>query len=330
MIHGLRVTGLRRSYGAVPVLRGIDLDVPAGALTAVVGPSGCGKTTLLRLIAGFDRPEAGTIAIGDRTVTEPGSLMPPERRRIGYVTQDGNLFPHLTVAGNITFGLPRSGRRARHRVGELLELVGLESSYADRRPDALSGGQQQRVALARALAPHPDLVLLDEPFSPLDAGLRASTRRAVVDALAASGTTTLLVTHDQAEALSSADRLAVMRDGVIVQEGSPVDLYHRPGDRGVAAFLGEVVHLPAGFAAAPTAGPRNGDTSVIVRPEQLVLTDSTAAAVSAEVLTTDFFGPYAEIRLRTPDGTILTARCPGHLVPGIGDRVGVRLTGSPL
>lgn len=321
MTPGLRVVGLRRSYGATPVLRGIDLDVPAGALTAVVGPSGCGKTTLLRLIAGFDRPQAGTVAIGDRVVTGPSLLVAPERRRIGYVTQDGNLFPHLTVAGNITFGLPRRMRRARHRVDELLELVGLEAAYADRRPDALSGGQQQRVALARALASRPDLVLLDEPFSSLDAGLRASTRRAVVDALAASGATTLLVTHDQAEALSSAARLAVMRDGVIVQEGRPVDLYRRPTDRGVAAFLGEVVDLPAGF----TTG-----SGSIVRPEQLMLTDAADADVNAEVLRIDFFGAYADVRLRAPGEIVLTARCPGHLAPVAGDRVGVLLTGSPL
>lgn len=334
MTPGLRVVGLRRSYGTTPVLNGLDLDVPTGALTAVVGPSGCGKTTLLRLVAGFDRPQAGTVTIGGRAVTGPGLLVPPERRRIGYVTQDGNLFPHLTVAGNITFGLPRRMRRARHRVDELLELVGLEPAYADRRPDALSGGQQQRVALARALAPGPDLVLLDEPFSSLDAGLRASTRHAVVDALAASGTTTVLVTHDQAEALSSADRLAVMRDGVIVQEGRPVDLYHRPTDRGVAAFLGEVVDLPAGFASGSAPTPRgalrNGTASIAVRPEQVVLTDAADADVSAEVLQIDFFGAYTEVRLRAPGGIVLTARCPGHLAPAVGDRVGVLLTGSPL
>jgi iron(III) transport system ATP-binding protein len=328
----LRVAGLRHAYGTVHVLHGIDLDVPAGGLTAVLGPSGCGKTTLLRLVAGFDRPREGTVALGDRLVTGPGRLVPPERRRIGYVTQDGSLFPHLTVAANITFGLPRRERRARYRVDELLGLVGLDPAYADRRPDELSGGQQQRVALARALAPRPDLVLLDEPFSSLDAALRVSTRRAVVAALAASGTTTVLVTHDQGEALSLADRVAVMRDGVVVQEGRPTDLYHRPGDRGVAAFLGEVVDLPAGVTGtgAPTSGRRNGATRMLVRPEQVLLTGTADATVVAEVLAVEFYGFYADVRLRTPDGLAVSARCPGHLVPTVGDRVGVVVTGGPL
>ncbi|GAA1854785.1 ABC transporter ATP-binding protein [Pseudonocardia ailaonensis] len=323
---GLDVRGLRRSYGDVPVLQGLDLTVPAGALTAVVGPSGCGKTTLLRLVAGFDRPGAGTVTIDGRAVTGPGVLVAPERRRIGYVTQDGTLFPHLTVARNITFGLPRRERRARHRVAELLELVGLDPAHADRRPDELSGGQQQRVALARALAPRPALVLLDEPFSSLDTELRASTRRAVVDALAAAGTTTVLVTHDQAEALSLAGRVAVMRDGIVVQEGPPAELYRRPGDRGVAAFLGEIVELPARLVEP---GSRNGAT-VLVRPEQLTLTAGGDAGMIAEVLDVAFYGPYAEVRARTTEGTVVRARCPGHLVPEPGARVGISVTGAVL
>ncbi len=225
---GLRVTGVRKSYGPVPVLHSIDLVVPAGSLTAVLGRSGCGKTTLLRLVAGFDRPDGGTIAIAGREVAGPGGVLTPEERRIGYVTQEGNLFPHLTVAANVAFGLPRRARRERHRVPEMLELVGLDPRYGARYPHELSGGQQQRVALARALAPEPGILLLDEPFSSLDVELRESTRHAVAAALAAAGTTTVLVTHDQAEALSLASRVAVMRDGAIVQEAAPVGAVPAP------------------------------------------------------------------------------------------------------
>jgi len=335
---GLEVRGLRHSYGEVGVLRGVDLTVPSGALTAVVGRSGCGKSTLLRLVAGFDHPDDGTVAIGGQAVTGPGAPVPPERRRIGYVTQEGNLFPHLTVARNITFGLHRRQRRTGHRVVELLELVGLDESYAGRRPHELSGGQQQRVALARALAPRPDLVLLDEPFSSLDPELRVGTRRAVADALAASGTTTVLVTHDQTEALSLAGRVAVLRDGIIVQDGAPADLYRRPGDHGVAAFLGDVVELPAQFrdGLATTAlgdlpaERRNGASSVLVRPEQIALRPAGEGAATAEVIGIDYFGPYAVVRVRTADGLVVNARCPGHLLPGVGERVGVAVTGTVL
>lgn len=333
MTPGVQVSGLHRSYGQVRVLRGVDLAVAPGTLTAVVGPSGCGKTTLLRIVAGFDRPDSGTVAIGAHAVTGPGRVLPPERRRIGFVTQDGNLFPHLTVAANITFGLPRRERRTRHRVVELLELTGLDESYAGRHPHELSGGQQQRVALARALATRPDLVLLDEPFSALDAELRASTRRAVADALAAAGTTTVLVTHDQAEAMSLAGRAAVMRDGVIVQEGPPVELYRNPADRGVATFLGDVVELPATYlngAAGPvTAAHRNGSPTVLVRPEQIALGRAGDGAPAA-VLGVEFFGPFALVRVRVADNASLTVRCPGHLVPAVGEQVGLRVAGAAL
>ncbi|MGH3627520.1 MAG: ABC transporter ATP-binding protein, partial [Sciscionella sp.] len=241
----LSVTAVRKSFGRTEVLAGVDLRVPSGALTAILGPSGCGKTTLLRLVAGFDAPDSGMIAIGERVVCDGGRGLPPERRGIGYVAQEGALFPHLSVAANITFGLPRRARRAHERVAELLERVGMDASHADRQPHQLSGGQQQRVALARALAPEPALVLLDEPFSALDAGLRAETRLAVVQALAASATTTVLVTHDQSEALSVAHRVALMRDGRIVQAGSPAEMYGSPADAGVADFVGEAVVLPA-------------------------------------------------------------------------------------
>ena len=211
----LTVSGLYKAFGTHPVLTGLDLDVPAGSFTAILGPSGSGKTTLLRLLAGFERADAGSIAIGDRVVDGPGtSQIPPERRQLGYVPQEGALFPHLTVAANVGFGLP--ARRRAARTAELLEAVGL-AGMGGRYPHQLSGGQQQRVALARALAIRPEVVLLDEPFASLDAHLRASVRADVLEICRAAGTTAILVTHDQDEALSMADRIAVLRDGRIVQ-----------------------------------------------------------------------------------------------------------------
>jgi iron(III) transport system ATP-binding protein len=328
---GLRVSGVRKSYGPVPVLRGIDLVVPDGGLTAVLGPSGCGKTTLLRLIAGFDTPDAGTIEIAGQVATGPA-----EERGIGYVTQEGNLFPHLTVARNITFGLPRRERKAGARVAELLEFVGLDAGYATRFPHELSGGQQQRIALARALAPRPRIVLLDEPFSSLDAELREATSRAVAAALAATATTTVLVTHDQADALSLATRVAVMRNGEIVQEAAPAELYRNPADRGVAAFVGDVVVLPGtargevaecALGTVTLAAAADGDGAVLVRPEQICL-DGASGDVAAEVRDIDFYGHDAVVRLRVPRAGEVTARCPGHLLPAVGSWVHVVVRGT--
>ena len=219
----LEARNLAKSFNGNAVLEDIDLRLRPGSITAVVGSSGCGKTTLLRLIAGFETPDAGTVTIAGRQVASPESAVAPHRRGVGYVAQDGALFPHLTVGQNIAYGLPGTARsaRVRARVAELLETVSLDASYASRRPHQLSGGQQQRVALARALARQPVLMLLDEPFSALDTGLRASTRKAVAQLLADAGVTTLLVTHDQEEALSIADQVAVMRDGRFTQVGTP-------------------------------------------------------------------------------------------------------------
>ena len=252
--------------------------------------------------------------IGDRAVVEPGFALPPERRGIGYLSQEGNLFPHLTVAGNIGFGLPRSERRDRARTAELLELVGLPLALADRRPEQLSGGQQQRVALARALARRPELVLLDEPFGSLDAGLRSSTRRAVADALSAAGATVLLVTHDQDEALSFADQVAIMREGRFVQVGAPREVYSTPVDRATAGVLGELVMLPGhgagsevltalGNLALAGAGA-TGPVDVAVRPEQVVIGAAVSGAVEAVVDAVDYFGHDALVRLVLPAGPL--------------------------
>jgi len=240
----LSVTQLSKAFGGRPVLRGVDLDVPAGSLIAVLGSSGSGKTTLLRLVCGFERADSGVVTIDGQVVTGAGVHAPPEKRRIGYVAQEGSLFPHLTVFDNVAFGLPRSERRDRARIEALLTSVGLPAAYAGRAPHQLSGGEQQRVALARALAPSPKLVLLDEPFSSLDAALRVETRQAVANALAASGATALLVTHDQSEALAMGSEVAVLRDGLFAQIARPETLYRQPVDVAMARFVGEAVILP--------------------------------------------------------------------------------------
>ena len=234
----LRVAGAAKAFGSQPVLHDVDLLVPAGSFTAILGSSGSGKTTLLRIIAGFERLDGGVVRLGGEIVDDAGRMfVPSEQRRIGYVPQEGALFPHLSVGRNVAFGLPRGSGRAG-RVDDLLALVGL-SGYRRRFPHQLSGGQQQRVALARALAIGPEIVLLDEPFSSLDAAMRASVRADVLSVLRRAGTTSILVTHDQDEALSMADQVAVLRGGVIAQLGSPADLYRRPRDVELAQFLGE-------------------------------------------------------------------------------------------
>jgi iron(III) transport system ATP-binding protein len=242
----LTVADLWKGYSAEPVLKGVDLDVPAGSLTAVLGLSGCGKTTLLRVIAGFERAQRGRVSLGARVLDDGHTYVPPERRGIGYVPQEGALFPHLTVSKNVGFGLSREERKGS-AVTELLEMVGL-ASLADRYPHQLSGGEQQRVALARALARQPEVLLLDEPFSSLDASLRTRVREEVHALLRAQGVTTVLVTHDQEEALSLADTVAVLRDGLVIQDGTPDQLYTRPADVELAQFLGAVNLIDADFA----------------------------------------------------------------------------------
>jgi iron(III) transport system ATP-binding protein len=317
----LEVSGARKSFGSVRALDGVDLSIPTGLLAAVLGPSGCGKTTLLRCIAGLDRLDAGEIRVADRVVAGPKTHQPTHRRRVALVPQEGALFPHLSVAGNVGYGLTRAERRGG-RVDEVLALVGLES-YRRRMPHELSGGQQQRVALARALAPRPAVILLDEPFSALDAGLRVGLRRQVRTALHADGATAVLVTHDQAEALSLADHVVVMRDGRDVQCGPPAEIYGNPSDPWVARFVGEAMLLPgtahAGLARTaagevPVPGFDNGtrrEVTVLVRPEQLVLDLGDAArpgAVAGHVVRHDFHGHDMLTFVRLADGTELSAR----------------------
>jgi iron(III) transport system ATP-binding protein len=337
-MSALTVTGLVKSHGRTPVLTGVDLHVPSGTTTALLGPSGCGKTTLLRIVAGFDDPDAGTVQLGGRVVAGAGRGVPARSRGIGFVPQEGGLFPHLSVAGNVAFGLPRRLRRDRTRVAGLLALVGLDASLADRAPHQLSGGQQQRVALARALAPEPSLVLLDEPFSSLDAALREDTRRAVADALRATGATAVLVTHDQAEALSTADQVAVVRGGRLAQLADPRTLYSRPADLEVAAFVGEAVVLDgeaAGGRVTSELGElslgrpcADGPVRVLLRPEQLRL--SGGAGTRARVRGVDFYGHDARIELELPSGLRVSARTEGGDLPSEGAEVTVVVAGPAV
>ncbi|HUC16262.1 MAG TPA: ABC transporter ATP-binding protein [Acetobacteraceae bacterium] len=335
----LRIAGLTKRFAGKMVLDGLDLVVPSGELLVVLGPSGCGKTTLLRLIAGFERADAGTIHIGDELVAGPGLHELPERRRIGYLAQEGALFPHLMVGANIGFGLRKRSERDR-RVGELIAMVGLPQDYARRYPHQLSGGEQQRVALARALAPAPRLVLLDEPFSALDAALRQAVRDTVAAALRQAGATAVMVTHDQAEAFSMGDHVAVLRAGRIVQHADPVSLYRRPADPVLARFVGEAVLVPgtatAGRAACalgtlPLAAGAEGPVEVMIRPEQIRLTPPGAAGSRpAEVRDVTFYGHDAVVRLRLPDapGLDIAARLFGLDVPRPGAMVGIAVAGE--
>jgi iron(III) transport system ATP-binding protein len=339
-VSELVVSRLEKSFGGVRVLRGIDLLVPAGKLAAVLGPSGCGKTTLLRIVAGFETADGGSVEIDGVHVAGAGRHVPPERRRVGVVPQEGALFPHLTVAGNVGFGLSRAQRRAG-RIDELLALVGL-GGFGHRMPYELSGGQQQRVALARALAPEPALVLLDEPFSALDTGLRASVREDVRTALQTAGATAILVTHDQEEALSMADVVAVMWDGKIAQAAPPNELYTAPADLEVATFVGDAVVFEAVATAVGVDSPlgrlplhdpaARGPGRVVVRPEQVVLEGLDADdTVVGTVVGTVFYGHDALVRLSVavPGGSVqVSARCQG--VPAgleVGGCVGVRVIG---
>lgn len=278
-MNALELTSISKSFGSQRALDTIHLSIAPGSRTAIVGPSGSGKTTLLRMIAGFEQPDAGRIVLGDQVLVDQHTHIPAYQRNIGYVPQDGALFPHLTVAANIGFGLDGSASSKQPRVAELLAMVQLDETMGKRWPHELSGGQQQRVALARALAQRPRLMLLDEPFSALDTGLRTSMRKLVMRLLTDAEVTTILVTHDQAEALSFAHQLAVMRRGRLVQAGAPRDLYLQPHDEETALFLGDAVVMPAwiengradcelgDIPVHPTTTA--GAARIMLRPEQL-------------------------------------------------------------
>lgn len=311
----LRVSNLVKSFGTQRVLDGVDLYVQEGSLTAILGPSGSGKTTLLRIIAGFERSDQGEVSIGGRVVDDSAhSFVRPDKRRIGYVPQEGALFPHLSVGRNVAFGLDKSVRRSGV-VGNLLRTVGL-GGLAKRYPHQLSGGQQQRVALARALAIEPELLLLDEPFSSLDASLRASVRADVLDIIHRAGTTAILVTHDQDEALSMAEHVAIIRDGKIGQVDSPERAYTHPNDPDIAGFLGDanLIEGKVDGASVDTvfgkldllengAEFREGElVTVLVRPEQISLrADPQQQDLKARVLSYEYFGHDAVVHVVIDD-----------------------------
>ena len=324
--------GVNKSFGPVVALDGFDLCIKSGALTALLGPSGCGKTTALRVMAGFERPDGGEVLVGEREVASPTAWVPPEKRRVGMVFQDWALFPHLDVMGNVAFGLPKGEHR---RVREVLEMVSLDR-FAERMPHELSGGQQQRVALARALAPRPAVVLLDEPFSNLDASLRGRLRAEVKQVLRAAEATAVFVTHDQEEALAIGDQLAVMSEGRILQTGAPHEVYRRPASRAVAELVGEANFLSGvvrsgrahtAVGAVEAQGRCDGDVVVMVRPETVSLESGDGAG---RIVDAEFYGHDQLVRARLEDGSSLDVRLLGprpDLV--IGSCVRVRLTAAP-
>ena len=341
----LSLVNLAHAYGNKTVLKGISLDLEEGQIGCLLGPSGCGKTTALRLIAGFETPSAGSIHLRDACVAGPGMALPAEKRQVGLVFQDYALFPHLTIADNIAFGLGHLAQAERQkRVAEMLGLVGL-SGEAKAWPHQLSGGQQQRVALARALAPKPRLLLLDEPFSNLDVDLRERLSLEVRDILKHEGITALLVTHDQHEAFAMADRIAVMNDGLIQQWDTPYNLYHQPKNRFVADFIGQGVLLPGtvragggveielGILEGVSPAECDGEScliygegaavEVLIRPDDIQHDD--ASPLLAEVERRAFRGAEFVYTLRLDSGTRLLALVPSHHNHAIGEKIGIRL-----
>lgn len=333
----LHIEGLTKRFDGIPILEGIDLLVESGALLAILGMSGGGKTTLLRLIAGFERPDRGTITIDGVVVDSADTHMRPEQRRIGYLTQEGGLFPHMTVEQNIGFGLQKQADRTA-RIAHMMELVGLPALYARRFPHQLSGGEQQRTALARALAPEPRLILLDEPFSAIDAALRREIRRSVLDILKAVGATAMLVTHDQDEALSMGDRVAVLRGGRIAQHDRPSELYRNPVDLAMGQFVGESVLLDGQAHGGRIQSPLgilsctqriDGPVRVLLRPEQVRLVPTaTPGSVAADITGIQYFGSDVLVALRLADATPIAARIFSHDLLQSQGRVGVMVVGT--
>ncbi len=340
----LEVDELRQAYGPQEVVRGVTFTLKRGAIGCLLGPSGCGKTTVLRCIAGFEPVLGGTIRLNGLLVSGAGVMVAPEERRIGMVFQDYALFPHLTVEDNIAFGLrelPRVERAAR--VAELAELVGLTAAL-HKFPHEISGGQQQRVALARALAPSPDLLLLDEPFSNLDVQLRERLSHELRDIIKASGATAILVTHNQDEAFAIADEIGIMHEGRIQQWDSAYNLYHQPANRFVADFVGQGVFLPAKVlndrqveielgvleGKIPEVCNLGCDTcgrgclaEVLLRPDDVLHDDHSA--MQAEVVHKAFRGAEILYTLRLESGRKVLALVPSHHNHALGERIGIRL-----
>jgi iron(III) transport system ATP-binding protein len=336
----LAVGGLTRRIGALDVVRDLSFEIAAGQVTCLLGPSGCGKSTTLRMIAGVEVPDAGTVTIDGRVLSGPGGFVPPEARGIGLMFQEFALFPHLTVAGNVGFGLPRTEPAARAaRVAEMLDRVSL-SRFAGKFPHELSGGEQQRVALARALAPRPRVMLMDEPFSGLDNRLRDGIRDVTLDILKEEGAAVLLVTHEPDEALRMADQVLLMRGGRIVQRGSPYNIYNAPVDRAAAAFFSDVNVIrgtsrgaltETPFGAFLTPGHADGAAvEIVIRPQHLKIdfdrggrgpgpTPQDGTAARGAVVRSRFLGRESLVEFRMDhDCSRLTASVPGAFLPRPG------------
>jgi iron(III) transport system ATP-binding protein len=329
----LELASVSKRYGAVAAAHEVCLTAQPGELVTLIGPSGCGKSTTLRLVAGLERPDSGTIRIAGEEVAGRRCWVPPERRRVGLVFQDHALFPHLTVARNVAFGIAKLGRaEQRRRVGEVLDLVRL-ADLAARYPHELSGGEQQRVALARALAPRPAVVLLDEPFSSLDETLRAQVRAETVGALRETGTTAMLVTHDQTEALSLGDRVVVMRDGLVEQADTPQRVFEAPATRFVASFMGDADFLPAHVhnalltceigvvSTVPGWGSSHEDVDVVLRPHEVALTPDDASP--ARVAAVEYQGAFVLHTVRLASGRTLRSWQAHSVRYPVGTRVSV-------
>ena len=333
MEYSLQADHLTKLYnGQSPAVNDITLRARPGEFLTLLGPSGGGKTTTLRLLAGFETPTRGRIKIGDHIVADDSHFTPPEKRKVGMVFQDYALFPHVDVAGNIAFGLRGPRKEQASQVERLLALIGM-TQFAERMPYELSGGQQQRVALARALAPNPDILLLDEPFSNLDTGLRAQVRTEVRHILLETGTTAIFVTHDQHEALSLSDEIAVIFDGKLIQVATPHVLYNRPVNMQVAKFVGDANFLPAeahGMTADSRLGevklfhPKSGPVQLMIRPEALAV-GLNEEGKRAEVRWREFFGHYQRLGLALADGAELIAHAGVDRYYRRGDQVSVSL-----
>ena len=343
----VRASELRKRFNGSTAVDGASFEVEEGGILALLGPSGCGKTTALRLVAGFETPDGGSIEVGGKVVAGRGKWTPPERRRVGMVFQDYALFPHMTVRRNVAFGLDgvRSrlpwraaalgdGRQAR-RVDQVLEMVGLAHA-GGKMPHELSGGEQQRVALARALAPNPPVALLDEPFSNLDAGLRVRVRSEVRDILREAGCAAVWVTHDQEEAFAAADRVGVMLAGRVRQIGPPAEVYASPQTLEVAAFLGDAnivegeadgAFVTTALGRLPTRSPASGRVKAVVRPEAIRIEPKEAGLTPAHVAAREFYGHHQVVLLDGPGGMRLRARM-GPAVPIVpGEDMSIAVTG---
>lgn len=330
----IRLSSVAKRFGSVEAVKDVTLEIAAGEFFALLGPSGCGKSTTLRLLAGLEQPDEGAVHFGAKLVADRTNCVAPEHRGVGLVFQDYALFPHLTVRENIGFGLRELSRfRRSQRVNQLAEMVGIDG-LTGRYPHELSGGQQQRVALARAMANRPTLMLLDEPFSNLDAALRSVTRDDVKAVLAAEGITTVLVTHDREEALSLADRVGVMHEGVLAQVGTPEEIYHNPRTRdvatlgGAATFLTGTAHgatVECELGILPLAQEREGSVEIMIRPEALRLHSNSHGRGRVEKRS--FLGPYQQISVRLPSGAVIPVRADAAQLMPIASCCEIRVNG---